>query len=114
MPRQNRVTPLGDIVAAQWQATTNALLDGLERLAPERIAVARYDALLADPAAEIRRLCEFAGIAWDRDLDRGLPLADHTVSAPNPDKWRRREDVIAPLLPRLRETIERAEAFARR
>ena len=105
---------LGDIVAAQWQTTTNMLLDGLERLAPQRVAIARYDALLADPAAEIRRLCGFAGLAWDRDLGRGLPIADHTVSAPDPDKWRRRENVIAPLLPRLRETMERAEAFARR
>lgn len=54
---------LGDIVAAQWETTTRVLLDDLERLAPERVAVARYDALLADPAAEIRRLCEFTGIA---------------------------------------------------
>jgi len=106
--------PLGDVVAAQWQATTNRLLDALEHIAPERIAVARYDALLTDPAAEIHRLCEFAGVNFDRDLAKGLPFADHTVSAPDPEKWRRRENVIAPLLPRLRETIERAEAFARR
>jgi len=105
---------LGDIVAAQWETTTRTLLDELERLAPERVAVARYDAMIADPGAEIRRLCDFAGLAWDRDLKHGLPIADHTVSRPDPDKWRRRESVIAPLLPRLRETMQRAEAFARR
>lgn len=106
--------PLGDIVAAQWQATTNTLLDDLAQLAPARVAVARYDALLADPDAEIRRLCAFAGFDWDRDLGAGLPLANHTVSAPNPDKWRRRESVIAPLLPRLEKTMQRAARFAER
>ena len=105
---------LGDIVAAQWQTTTELLLDDLEALPRERVAVARYDALLTDPLAEVRRLCEFAGLTWDRQFEHGLPLANHTVSAPHPDKWRRREAVIAPLLPRLEATLQRAAAFARR
>lgn len=105
---------LGDIVAAQWQTTTKILLDDLESFAPARVTVARYDALLADPEAEIRRLCSFAGLGWDRALGAKLPLANHTVSTPDPDKWRRREAVIAPLLPRLQPTIERAAMFARR
>lgn len=112
--RELNGAPLGDIVAAQWQATTNLLLDDLEALAPARIAVAHYDALLADPMAEVRRLCEFSGFAWDRELGANLPIANHTVSQPAPDKWRRREAVITPLLPRLQETLDRAAAFARR
>ncbi len=105
---------LGDIVAAQWQAATNLLLDDLERLAPERVCAIRYDALLADPQAQMQRLCAFAGVRWDRTLGRDLPIANHTVSAPSAEKWRRREAIIAPLLPRLQATMQRAQAFAAR
>jgi len=105
---------LGDIVATQWQTTTELLLDDLEALPRERVAVARYDALLADPQAEVMRLCGFAGLHWDRPLGQVLPIANHTVSNPHADKWRLREHVIAPLLPRLQATLERATAFAQR
>jgi len=76
--------------------------------------VARYDALVADPASEIAHICAAIGFGWDRALEGGLPLANHTVSAPRVDKWRARESEIAPVLPALAATIERAAAFATR
>jgi hypothetical protein len=106
--------PLHEIVAAQWQATTQVLLDDLAQLPPERVHVARYDALLADPAAEIARLCTSVDFVWDRALDAQLPLSRYTTSKPDPDKWRRHETQIQALLPGLRETIARSEAMAAR
>ena len=105
---------LHEIVAAQWAATTQTLLDDLESLPSERVIVARYDALLADPDAQIRRLCGALGFDWDRALDASLPLSKHTLSAPAPDKWRRHEAAIDSVLPGLAGLIERAEKFARR
>ena len=63
--------PLHEIVAAQWNAATRLLIDDLEALPVERLTIARYDALVADPAAEIRRLCAATGLDWD---EAGLEL----------------------------------------
>jgi len=103
-----------EIVAAQWEATTRMLLDDLAALPAERIVVARYDALLRDPQTEIARLCAAVGFEWDRALEGALPASQHTLSAPAPDKWRKHETKIEAVLPRLADTIARAEAFAAR
>jgi len=106
--------PLPEIVAAQWEATTRILLDDLAALPSAQCVVARYDALTGNPAAEIARLCAALGFGWDQPIDGPLPLANHTVSEPRADKWRRREDELAPELARLGPTIARAAAFAAR
>ncbi|HEY7638407.1 MAG TPA: sulfotransferase [Steroidobacteraceae bacterium] len=105
--------PLHQIVAAQWQAATRLLIDDLEALPAERRVVARYDALVADPAAEIGRLCAAAGVDWD-EAGPELRLSKYTVSPPQADKWRRHATEIEAVLPALAEQIERAERFAAR
>lgn len=106
--------PLPDVVGAQWETTTRILLDDLEAVPAERRTVARYDALVADPSKEIGRLCAALGFGWDQPLSAALPLANHTVSEPKADKWRRREAEIAPVLARIDATVARAERFAAR
>ena len=106
--------PVAEIVAAQWQATTDLLLDDLAALPADRVTVARYDALLTDPQAEISRLCAATGLQWDQSLRGALPPSQHTLSAPAPDKWRKHEREIEAVLPGLAETIARAERFAAR
>lgn len=101
--------PLLDIVAAQWKVATTVLLDDLATLPAGRVQTIRYDAFLANPRAEVGRLCSGLGLDWDRPLDRPLPLARHTVTKPDPEKWRARASEIESVLPGLQETIERAE-----
>jgi hypothetical protein len=105
---------LPDIVAAQWGTTTRILLDDLEALPADRRHVVRYDAMLADPATEVARVCAALGFDWDRPLDAALPLSRFTLSAPTPDKWRRHAAEIETVLPGLQGIIERAERFAAR
>jgi hypothetical protein len=104
--------PLREIVAAQWDTTTRILLDDLESLPPARCQVARYDALLADPAAEVGRLCAALDLEWDLPIGGPLPLSRYTVTRPQIGKWRRHENLIKPMLPGLQRVIERAEHFA--
>ena len=106
--------PLHEIVAAQWNTTMRILLDDLDALPTDRCHVARYDALLADPAGEVARLCAAVGLAWDRPLDRALPLSRYTVTAPAADKWQRHAELISRVLPGLRDTLDRAERFVER
>ena len=105
--------PLHEIVAAQWNAATRLLLDDLEALPVERRTIARYDALVAEPAAEIRRLCEAVGLDWDQ-TGLELRLSKYTVSPPDADKWRRHTAEIEAVLPALAEQMARAERFATR
>jgi hypothetical protein len=88
------------------------LLDDLQALPPTRWCVARYDMLSSEPAREIERLCSILGLEWDQPLDHPLPHSRHTVSAPDPGKWRLRADEIEAILPSIARTVERAESLA--
>lgn len=104
---------LPEIVARQWETATRILLDDLGAIAPDHIVIARYDALLANPAAEIAHLCKALDFGWDRPLDK-LPLSRYTVTPPDPDKWRRHEADILGVLPGIQGAVERAQQFAAR
>lgn len=104
--------PLQQIVAAQWETTMRILLDDLEALPSDRLHVARYDELVANPVAEVERLCERLGLSWDRPLGMTLPLSRFTMSRPASDKWHRHAGLIEPLMPSLRDTLERARRLA--
>ena len=104
--------PLNKVVAAQWSAAVRILLDDLERIPLQRRRVVRYDDLLHDPDAEMRRLCAGLDIIWDRTLGKELPLSSYTVSAPKAEKWRARAGEIEAVLPGLESLMSRAASFA--
>jgi len=100
---------LPEIVADQWRKTTHTLLNDLERIGGERVLALDYASLLEDPRREVDRICEFARIELDEELPDPLPLSRHTVDPPEPEKWRRHEAALAPLLPGLSEVAGRAK-----
>ncbi len=103
-----------EVAARQWLAATRILLDDLEALPPDRWCVASYDRLVAEPQAEVKRLCAISGLAWDRELTAPLPLSRHTLTSPQPDKWRHNAGELKPAMPLVTETAERARGvFAR-
>jgi hypothetical protein len=104
--------PLPEIVAGQWQAAMQVMLDDLEALPATRRCSVRYDRFVADPPAAMERLRAQLDYSWDRPLSAQLPASRYTLTAPDANKWRRHAPVIEPLLPALRGTIERAEALA--
>lgn len=104
--------PLHEIVAAQWSATTRILIADLEALPRELVTIARYDALIAGPAAEISRLCAATELDWDKSK-LSLRVSRYTVSPPAPEKWRRHAAEIEAVLPLLTKQIARAERFAK-
>ncbi|MEO6801286.1 MAG: sulfotransferase [Rhodanobacter sp.] len=105
---------LQQIVAAQWEITTQTLLDDLSALPAGRCQVVHYDAFLVNPVSEVARLCENLDLTWDRALDKALPHSRYTVSEPAADKWRRHADLIEEVLPALQATRDRAERFVGR
>jgi uncharacterized protein (TIGR03032 family) len=108
-----RGVPLAEVVARQWVTTTEQLLDDLEALDPDRWSLTSYDKLVADPSAEIARICEHLGLAWDVDLGERLPDSRHTLESPHPDKWLRNSEELEPVWDLVRPTALRAhELFA--
>ena len=104
--------PLGDIVGHQWATTQRILLDDLDDVpATHRLGV-DYAQLLADPEAQVRRICDWAVWDWDRGLGESLPLSRYTNTRPDAEKWRRRQDVVEAQLSRRAELCERAERAA--
>jgi|GEM_PF-71900 len=99
-----------EICAAQWECATSTILDDLDRVAPGRWTVADYERLVSDPVTEMQRLCRFADLSWDDPLDGVLPLSRHTLSPPNPEKWRNNATELAEVLPGVSDTAERAAA----
>ncbi|MGD9599429.1 MAG: sulfotransferase [Steroidobacteraceae bacterium] len=108
--------PLPDIAAFQWDSANRIALDDLGELPRARWTSVRYEDLVADPRRTVERLCAFTGIELDAALElrvRGaLPLSRYTHSAPAPDKWRRREQDVLSVLPRITPTWERLASLA--
>jgi len=98
-----RGRPLEEIVACQWQAANETILNDLERLPRERWTTIRYEDLVRDPRSEITRLLDFAGLDMDARISayvsKPLPHSRYTQSPPDPDKWRRNAAEIERVLP---------------
>jgi len=104
--------PLPEIVAAQWAACVNVMLDDLARLPADRVSVTRYEALTRSWGPEVSRLCDRVGLDWDGPLTGPLPFSRYTVSAPSADKWRAHAHEIEPVMGPIQATIERVSITA--
>ncbi|MEA3198110.1 MAG: hypothetical protein QOF32_2162 [Gammaproteobacteria bacterium] len=111
--QQLRGKSLEEIAAFQWESTNRIVLDDLHALARERWTVVNYSELTSNPAATIRRLCEFAGIAFDGPLlervAAPLPLSRFTQTPPAAGKWRRNEAAISSVMPGVGATWRRLQ-----
>lgn len=88
--------PLEAIVAQQWAALVDRLLDDLQALPADDWAIVSYDQLVRDPQGEAARLCAFIGVPWDRELPATLPDSRHTLTPPTADKWQVHASALAP------------------
>ena len=98
-----RDRPLEEIVAFQWQAANETILNDLADVPRERWTTVRYEDLIRNPRSELEKLLEFAGLSMDTRfeeyLSKPLPLSRHTKTAPHPDKWKRDSAEIERVMP---------------
>ncbi len=102
--------PLHHVVAHQWNSATQIMLDDLEALDQSSVAKIRYETLLAKPREELDRICTSCGIAAIQNLS-DLPLSKHTLTLPDPDKWKRNESFIDEIWPIIEAQALRAELY---
>ena len=102
---------IAEIAAFQWRSCNEIMLEDLQRIQQRQWTSISYEGLIENPDREIQRLCEFCGVNFDSRLSdttaRPLPLSKTTISNPNPDKWRRHETEIMPLLAALQPISDR-------
>ncbi|HEY2678027.1 MAG TPA: sulfotransferase [Steroidobacteraceae bacterium] len=109
--QEMRGKPLEELAAFQWKVTNTIVLDDLAAIPASRWTTVDYDSLVSNPAKIIRRLCGFIGIDVDPPLElrlkQPLPPARHTLTPPDPEKWKRHESAIERILPTLETTWRR-------
>lgn len=101
---------LPELCARQWVGYNESLLAAEAALPPEARLRVHYEALLAQPLTEMRRIFDWLGLPLSGEALRMAhrPPVVNTTTAPNRDKWRTHEATIlahaelyAPLLERL-------------
>ncbi|HYF48967.1 MAG TPA: TIGR03032 family protein, partial [Planctomycetota bacterium] len=100
--------PLEEIALAQWRAANQTIMDEMEKLPPERWTAVSYTEILQSPQAVAERLCKFAGWEWDQKLDGPLPNSRHTLTAPDPDKWKKNAGALEKVLPMTKALVTRS------
>jgi hypothetical protein len=113
--RELRGKPLADVGAFQWDTANRIILDDLGRLDRARWLPVRYADVTAAPRAAVQRICAFAGLEFDAELEQRislpLPLSRNTKTAPDPDKWRSNGTEIERVLPGVAATWRRLQAL---
>lgn len=113
-----RGRPLEEVAAFQWARTNEIALDDLSRLPAERWTTVCHADFLADPAGVTRRICEAFDIDFDERhaayLRAPLPLSQHTLTPPAPDKWRANEAEISRVLPSLEQLAKQLASLGTR
>ena len=109
-----RATSLEEIAAFQWRVANQTVLNDLGQMPADRWTAVSYADLVTNVGPTIERLCEFADIEYDQELkdycEAALPLSRYTQSAPDADKWRSNEQMIARVVPGLRDVIEQIDS----
>ncbi len=106
-----RGAPLASIAAQQWLRANETALDDLQALPRKQWTAVSYQRLLADPAATVRRLCEFVGVPFDQTLQARtagtLPASRSTNTPSAPLKWHNNKADIERVLPSIESCWQR-------
>jgi hypothetical protein len=87
--------------AVRWRRSVRRGQRGGRRLGPDRYREVRYEALVADPEAQLRTLCGFLHLDWDDAMLRYHEQAEDVITATRfPDAHQR---LLLPPTPGLRD-----------
>ena len=99
--------PPATVCAAQWAGITSTVLDDLGALPMDRWTVASFEALLADPRAEITAVTDALGLAWNGGIPDELPITASAVTSPAASRWQHNLSEISTALGQIEPVVER-------
>ena len=98
---------LEEVCAYQWQKSNEEALKGLEKIPNDRKIAISYEDLVNNTPAVIQSICDFTGLKYTGALAclaENPPQVNYIKEKPSPEKWKKNEELVAKVLPRL-ETI---------
>ncbi len=101
---------LVEIAAFQWKSANMAILDELQKLDPKRWMATSYGQQTKDPAATLKRICEFCDVSSAgvlKSLESGATnFSRYTLTAPAANKWHKNARALSEVMPNLTETVD--------
>jgi hypothetical protein len=115
--RDLREAPLEEVCARQYVACYEAVLEARSRLDSARWIDVAYEDLVADPAAELRRLYEELDLEHTPAVDElagnlAGEVARTALSAPRAEKWREQNGAAVERVLPLLAPVERALGYS--
>ncbi|MGB5439868.1 MAG: sulfotransferase [Gammaproteobacteria bacterium] len=113
--QQLKGMPLEEIIKSQWMVTNRTVMEDLAGLPKNRWCTVSYESFLADPAAELKRLCEFADVPFGPRMleiaEQPLRNSKYTLTPPDPDKWKKNEKELKVVLPDAEPMLKKLQAL---
>jgi hypothetical protein len=109
--RDDRRGPLEIVCSKQWIACNKSALETSKTIGPERWTGTRYEDLVEDPEAEVKRIVDFLELPYEREVAARVAAVKTTpinvVTPPETGKWRRENPTeIKAIIPLIRPTME--------
>jgi hypothetical protein len=100
---------LAEIAMRQWRDTNDVIMADLAQLPKQDWLRVRYEDVVSSPMATLKRLCEFTDVPFGERIrmvaNKPLRPSRYTLTAPNPEKWRKNESAMMPVLAAAQATI---------
>ncbi len=96
-------------VAISWKRDQRLHRNYAERFPPDRYTSVRYEDLVTQPEAELRRLCDFLGEEFTPDLLEHHKRADTGFAKREKHKARTMEPVTSSRISRYRQSLKRSD-----
>ena len=96
-------SPLEEVCAFQWASANKAALEGLKGIEEKRKYTLSYEELSSNTYETIKKLCNFIGIPFSRELRKisYKPPEVNYVTKPKKEKWKRNADLIEKVYPQI-------------
>ena len=102
--------PLAEVVASQYLTISNQIIDDLAKLDSGRVLKVSLESLLDDPQAKLDSIAAWAGISWNAELPKELPLSKGTISKPDKKKWEKNSTEILAAFSQMKPELEKTRA----
>ena len=100
--------PLEEVCAFQWINSNKSAIEGLKEIEEKRKLSISYEELTEDSYSTVKKICDFIGIPFSRDLRKisSNPPKVNYVSKPKRDKWKKNAHLIENIYPQIESTMK--------
>ena len=101
--------PLEEVCAFQWISSNKAAIEGLNEIEEKRKLSISYEELTENTHETIRKICDFIGIPFSRNLRKisSRPPKVNYVTKPQKEKWKKNIHLIENIYPQIEPMMKK-------